>query len=258
MILPDLAMARLSAIAYEPDQRLARALLRDEGYPEARFYSDAATGADALLCWNETATVFAARGTGKNYADILTDLKFKRVQTRFGGVHKGFDDAWRAIGDEVGSDIEQLSARRPNTIATGHSLGGAVALRAAADLNVFERTVTFGAPRIGDRAFCERLRAVTNHRRYTRGAGIVPLLPLLAMGFRHDVPSFYIDAAGRPHSGAPLWRELAGRACALLTGDWVGGGRWPVPVPKRMFTDHQIAGYIGDLERLAAAIGDGS
>lgn len=243
----DLLHQQVAAIAYE-SPAAALSMLQALGFHDAKFYEDKKTGTNALLCFNEDRVIFAARGTEKNHSDILTDLKFRKTRLPSYEAHRGFVSAWVSIHAEVMSDLDDLQLENTPVTATGHSLGGAIAVLAAADLDM-DRAVTFGAPRVGDEDFADFVQSKTGHRRYVRAADIVPLLPLLAMGFRHDCPAQYFTAAGQLIPDAGLVRELWGRFRALFTFDWlmVSQGLMPCPAPRRMFTDHRIGEYGRDL-----------
>lgn len=251
-------MARLSALAYETDYHALAAKLDQVGFPDFNRFEDGKTGAAAFVCWNATDVAFVGRGTERSAADILTDVKFRRedltADKRGGRVHRGFLAAWRAIGDAAidAVHVQVDCGRRP--WFTGHSLGAALAVLAATSTPLFlarARLVTFGCPRVGDADFARFFRAV-DHWRFVKGADIVPLLPLLFLGFRHGWHSVHIDCDGTLHEGATLWREAWGRLRSLVTFDWarvpVGIGLGPVGVaPAAMIGDHAIGGYLESL-----------
>ncbi len=249
-VAADLVYQRLSAAAYQPEA-VARHKANELGYKFIKHVRDRYTGADAIVVRNKCEVVVAFRGTEKNYADIMTDLKFKKQTTMFdtGGfnvpVHRGFLEQWRSIEEDLKIAIAEAS----ETIGlipvkvTGHSLGGALAILATIDWPWVHDCITFGAPRVGDREITYAVRRnEVLHRRYVFGADIVPAIPLLAMAYRHDCPSIYLTRVGEPIRNCPIWREALGRARALLSLKWCKG--WSIwPVPARMFTDHRISEY---------------
>jgi hypothetical protein len=254
-----LRCARLARLAYERDPGRLSAGLALLGYPALRALGDAATGTDAYLAWNGESVVFAARGT-TDLADVRTDLKFRRRDLAAAGkgcVHRGFLAAWRSIADDVLPLLEEKFREGLRGEAVGHSLGGALAVVAAAESGQVETVTTFGCPRVGDAAFARRCRAAFAHRRVVRGADAVPLLPLLALGFRHDRASVYVDGEGDLRSGTTLAAEAWGRVKTLFTLDWTrapaGLGFGPLGVmPARMASDHSMAGYEAALAAIAA------
>lgn len=257
-----LRCARLAKLVYETDDQRLLAGVRTLGYDHVRRYDHDGTDTQAIMVFGKSESVFVPRGTERSARDILTDLKFRRedlvaTDKGFGSVHRGFRDAWRSIAPGVLVTLAQLAGQGVPVIAAGHSLGGAIAILAALESNgIIRRAVTFGAPRVGDRAFGAWCRRRFEHDRIVRGADAVPLLPLLTMGFAHDRPSVYIgpDGALQPDTG--LLAEAWGRARSLAVLDWtrapVGFGFGPFQfLPERAVTDHLIDGYIGSLERTA-------
>jgi predicted lipase len=76
-------------------------------------------------------------------------------------------------------------------IVTGHSLGGSLAILAAADLakthGKIEQVYTFGQPRVGNAAFASHYQSlVSNTFRLIDFADIVPHVPPSAFGFQHS------------------------------------------------------------------------
>lgn len=74
-------------------------------------------------------------------------------------VHSGFNTGYNIVAPAVRSAVQNLKAkyRTAKLYIAGHSLGGALAILATADLkNLFgnvDVTYTFGQPRIGNAAF---------------------------------------------------------------------------------------------------------
>ncbi len=107
-------------------------------------------------------------------------------------IHKGFAVAYGAVGPELLSVVKKLvDAKRRPIFLTGHSLGGALATVCSLDLfarlGITRREIfvsTFGAPRVGNRAF-HRLydEHVPIHWRIVVGPDVVAKLPKL--GFIH-------------------------------------------------------------------------
>merc|ERR1719224_151474 len=70
-------------------------------------------------------------------------------------VHKGFQEAYRAVRPQVRAAIASLRQSHPDLplYITGHSLGGAIAQHAALDLavelNEDPHVYTYGSPRVG-------------------------------------------------------------------------------------------------------------
>jgi len=106
--------------------------------------------------------VLAFRGTDE-CGDWLTNLKLVPRHTAWGLVHAGFDDATTSFWPEIPRRVREARDAGRRVYFTGHSLGGAIALLAAAKL--VERTegdvdllCTFGQPAVGGGTFCNRCR----------------------------------------------------------------------------------------------------
>ncbi|KAJ9621281.1 hypothetical protein H2203_007333 [Taxawa tesnikishii (nom. ined.)] len=116
-------------------------------------------------------------------------------------VHAGFLESWTATRNDVAAPLKAAVAANPGypIVATGHSLGAAVATLAAAELRTQGYNVglyTYGSPMVGNNAFAT---FVTNQSggnyRVTHANDIVPKLPGLLFGYRHVSPEYWITSA---------------------------------------------------------------
>lgn len=102
-------------------------------------------------------------------------------------VHKGFANQWSSARDEVQRKFKQLkNAGARRVYFAGHSLGGAVATVAAAEMqtlfpSVKIELVTFGAPSCANAAFGENINALMSSRitRVVQSGDPVPCLTQL-------------------------------------------------------------------------------
>lgn len=117
----------------------------------------------------------------KPYGNIRTDIK----------IHSGFLKQYKTVRffiHELIRDCPEIH----EIIVTGHSLGGALATLCAVDLQYnfspekFITCVSFGSPRVGNRAFVRSYdKRVPRTHRIVNGADIVCSVPLVIMGFVH-------------------------------------------------------------------------
>lgn len=257
-VAADLLYQRLSAIAYQPEAIMKLELARLD-YRLIEHIHDAETGADAIVVVNEAEVVIAFRGTQKNYADIMADLKFRLCDFMLSAdgvechVHRGFAEQWYSIRHQIFTTAQAAAAGRRRIVATGHSLGGALAVLCSIRYRMVDVCITFGSPRVGDIGVSAAMAASpATHRRYVFGADVVPIVPLMAMDYRHDCRPIYLTRSGKPIRGCSLWREILGRARSVLTLDWAKG--WTMcPIPARMFTDHRIGEYGNAMARTSRA-----
>jgi hypothetical protein len=132
----------------------------------------------------------------------LTNLDFGVVPTDICPTctaHRGFWNAWLDARDTVLPAVKTAASQHPTYAisVTGHSMGGAIAPFAAAQLRSQKFDValyTFGSPRIGG---AEISTFITNQAggnyRVTHWNDPVPKMPLVIMGYEHISPEYYIN-----------------------------------------------------------------
>jgi len=200
------ACARASAMAYRAAPTLANATT------------------DTQVVIDPGATVLVSfRGT-TNLRDWLTDVQCTKrllVEEANGDqceVHHGFLDGAESI---LGDLIRILGGykNRP-LVVTGHSLGGALAILAALELqrmgfNV-EQVYTFGQPRVGNKCFAQLYNVALGDRTFAvaNEGDPVPLVPTLLMGYRDCGTEIFLKRNGtmqvNPFIGAALFADVFG------------------------------------------------
>ncbi|CAN5373288.1 hypothetical protein BH10PSE14_BH10PSE14_04860 [soil metagenome] len=216
-------LARLAYVRAESDPAAEadlRAALAAAGYGEVRLFfvprdsGKPELGIYALGVRDAAGRTFVAfRGTqADDRGDLIDDAQFMpRPWPGAGRVHRGF---WRAY-DSLRVPIDDWLAEQPSglLIVTGHSLGAALATLMAG-LDPAAELVTFGAPRVGGRAFARAFagRAV---RRYVGCYDFVTNLPP-PIWFRHVAKMHYVDRHGIVHWPPP---GLLGRVIDRVFGD---------------------------------------
>lgn len=118
-------------------------------------------------------------------------------------VHRGFYSAYMDKAVQIRAAIGALQRAHPSyrIVATGHSLGGALAQLAAADLRTRGLAVdafSYGAPRIGNDRLSSFISAQPGgaNFRVTHAADPVPRMPLILMGYQHVSPEYHIAGGG--------------------------------------------------------------
>ena len=179
-------LARFARLAYETRASVDASLKLHDGVEGWRFIDRDDT--QAIIVEFDTFQILAFRGTEiTSPKDILTDLKFGKtpMESGVGGkVHRGFRAATTAAIEDIRAELAVMP-----TYITGHSLGGALAVITAALLagpfglipNCIVGVVTFGAPRVGDRAFIKGLAefaggSVDPRHEYGRHCALAPAL----------------------------------------------------------------------------------
>ncbi len=182
--------------------------------------------------------IVAYRGT--TYEDVLTNAKLSMTQGPFltSRVHRGFLSYAQLPLGFIRDRLDECPGKA--VIFTGHSLGGAAAVLAAALLHGEIRNrilfvVTFGAPRIGCGDFAAISHFLVPHERWVHANDGVPRVPFTYRGYRHSGHCHYITTQGvlwhRPH---PL---LIG--CDRLAGFLKRPFRWAAG----KILDHHLIGY---------------
>ena len=175
--------------------------------------------------------VVVFRGTD-DVTDWLYNLNAQKAKHHWGCVHQGFLGAWFAIKRQVLAEVEG-----GEVLFAGHSLGGALATLAAADVPGQTRAVvTFGSPRVGDAEFVDEyaktLAGVT--RRYHYRFDPVPMVPAYMMGFRHVVNP-------RWHDGNALRDGISWAGAARMAGGTVS--KWV----RQAFTAESFKAHLREL-----------
>lgn len=126
-------------------------------------------------------------------------------------VHKGFQNSWNAISDNVLSAISSAqSSTGYSVVVTGHSLGGGIASIAAASLASLGNRVTvytYGEPRNGNPAFTTYINGLVPSSRYfrvTHANDGVPQIPPTLLGFQHHGTEYWEQNSGTNTAGSVL------------------------------------------------------
>lgn len=141
--------------------------------------------------------IIAFRGTEPNrWNDVVTDLKAWKTPLGdgWGDVHTGFKHAFDSIAPVMRAKLDEYREDKLAIWVTGHSLGGGLATlmgaeilrRAEAGEDFDLRGVyTFGSPRVGNRAFRDKLMAAAGRHgtqlvRFRNGDDVVTAIPRVA------------------------------------------------------------------------------
>ena len=188
-----LTLARYSQLAYEPIDVVKAAL------PEARVTLLDRDDSQAYVIEDETGTVVAFRGTqvtsGFSMTDVLRNAKIAFVSLGMGQgkVHRGYKEAV----DVIANDLAKVIIQTPRPLKyTGHSLGGAMATYARTLMPHPDMTVTFGAPKVGNREFV-RGHSHIHLQRFVHGRDIAPKHARPWLGYRHGGDFTKIDRDGK-------------------------------------------------------------
>ncbi|KAJ6081195.1 hypothetical protein N7499_006069 [Penicillium canescens] len=113
----------------------------------------------------------------------------------------GFWSSWSNVREDVNAQLEDALSQNPDyeLVIVGHSLGAAVATLAAADLRTkgheSAKLYAFASPRVANPTLAKFITAQNNNYRFTHQDDPVPKLPLIAMGYAHISPEYWITSA---------------------------------------------------------------
>jgi len=121
------------------------------------------------------------RGTEQKPTDLISDLALSIPLLGKGViVHRGFKHALDIVWDEIEAALKGVHAP---LFITGHSLGAALAILAAAR-HTPRSVYTFGCPLVGNHAFAQSLKDVEIHRVVDDIDGVTFVPPPL-LGYEH-------------------------------------------------------------------------
>ena len=162
----------------------------------------------------DKAIVVAFRGTEPDrWTDWCTDLNSAQKLWLSCQVHTGFATAHDGVANKYVELVRKMRTNNQAIFTTGHSLGGALAVLAAArcvlgDLSTGEGrpesgltvrgVYTYGQPRVGDWQFAAAYEDALGLKtfRFVNRDDVVPRVPLASTGFRHVGRRFYFDHRG--------------------------------------------------------------
>lgn len=146
--------------------------------------------------------VVAIRGSS-SLANWLTNILFGFSSctdlTANCKVHDGFQNAWKEISTATLAAVASAKAANPSytIVATGHSLGAAVATIATAYLRKAGYSVdlyTYGSPRVGNDYFANFVSGQAGGEyRVTHIDDPVPRLPPILFGYRHTSVEYWLS-----------------------------------------------------------------
>ena len=194
-------------------------------------------GAQAYVMSDSKDVLIACRGTEPTAInDVLADLKMFPVKHHIAGrVHRGFYAEYDKVIPDIKEALKKHDKKGNKTVwVTGHSLGGAMAVLVAAELQPSGGLHTFGQPRVGNKAFLKSLDGIKYYR-YRNNNDIVTAVPPSWLFFRHGGVLRYINTYGniRPATWAQRFKDKCrGYWQALKSFNLIDG-----------FADHNMGAY---------------
>jgi len=164
---------------------------------------------DQSIVKNDSNSVFGIIGYSPLYQNIVIAfrgsvdtanwiLNLKTVRTSYPlcdgcSVHIGFNQGFNSVKSAVEAKLQSLWVKYPtaSVMLTGHSLGGALAVMAAAYIHSTYKLVsvlyTQGQPRVGNDKFAQFMTSlIPDTYRIVHYADQVPHIPQSVLGFKHS------------------------------------------------------------------------
>jgi len=232
-------MARLAYIPFEEDDLEKERLKSNLNSGGFNLLSSVnGTNATCFVAHSERYAVLAFRGMEVLSQRDIQDINL--TSRASGSVHYGFSSAYADISMIVEKSLADIKGL-PIYI-TGHSIGGAIAIIAAQQLeSIFEDQVaacyTFGCPRVGQMAYAESIKSAVY--RVVNAGDIVTSLPFMSMGYVHVGDVRYLAQDGSLYRGG-----LAANRMSLL------GGALKMMLGQQV-QNHSLDEYIRKLEKIA-------
>jgi predicted lipase len=168
-------------------------MLTNEAYLEDSEYKyhEASTDTQYVWCGDLAMTndlFISFRGT-ESMRDLITDCQCDMLTPAYGNeesrvrVHSGFYLAYLSVRESILRRFENVRTDATRLFISGHSLGGALALLCALDIQYHHPAteiflLTIGQPKVGNRSFAESTnRRLSNYFRIVNGDDIVPKIP---------------------------------------------------------------------------------
>jgi triacylglycerol lipase len=190
--------------------------------------------------------ILVFRGTN-DLKDWVTNLDTVTVENSQGGsVHKGFKNALDKVWPSLQPVLDNLDTP---VFFTGHSLGGALAVAAAArSVKLPLAVYSFGSPRVGNSDFNALLEASPVYR-IVNNSDLVPTLPPSKFGFKHAGTLYQITATGKMLIDPDLQIVRKSRLEALLDFKDLGTQLQTLD-PHRVLYEHSPVNYSSCLKEL--------
>ncbi|MEO8498912.1 MAG: lipase family protein [Planctomycetota bacterium] len=171
-------LAHAAELAYAADGTIISNWARHQGFDSVATFNRG----NVQGFWTTTANValLAFRGTS-NLGQWIRDARLVPVSHPWGLVHAGFRDGVTLVDEDL-RGFDQAATQAEHVWITGHSLGGALAVLAAARLKlqgITPHVYTYGQPRVGLGEFAERFHPELPDRlwRFINQSDVVPRVP---------------------------------------------------------------------------------
>lgn len=171
-------LSRVALLSYESERKIEE-LAAQWGFsqPDRMYQFFYQNDIQAFVLGDSERVVVSFRGTD-TLCNMITDLNFRKIAPWnneievHAGFWNGLQEVWPKVKDSITQFLNTFTERRqkPEIYFTGHSLGGAMALLAAYDLQQNKaiesstmHVYTFGQPKCGNQAFAQAVQTCIPH-----------------------------------------------------------------------------------------------
>jgi hypothetical protein len=153
------------------------------------FFTETSVDAEMYTLVLPRFVIFLCRGT-ESMTDVGVDLMVFKTKCRAipgAKIHRGFARQYASLAPTISKQVQRFAEfaedEMRSVLFIGHSLGGALATIGAALVkkefsHLYVQCVSFGCPRVGNKAFADFFNAhVDHHTRYVNGNDIITRVP---------------------------------------------------------------------------------
>lgn len=226
-------LVRCAATAYQTREQMTSSIPQ-LGFPTHEVVENGPAKGVVMIAGQEAVIAFEGTNGLDDLDDWVANLDTSRGTIPEGVVHGGFLGHYNRVADQVRKVLDM------NTVShvwiTGHSLGGAMAVLCAADLQrrgtvKIRGVMTFGQPLLLTPA-CARVVNETFTGRHLRIVNEADVVPCLAPGFRGGGSLVWVKK-GKPEYCPPAMRAFAADEGTVMQDD--GEAEGPTPLTEEEF-----------------------
>jgi predicted lipase len=150
-----------------------------------------------LIDNKEKEIIVVIRGSD-DFEDWKYNMKYSKIKTKYGKVHKGFWELSFVIYECFAKKIEDIFGYK--IIIIGHSLGATLGQLFALDIFGWAKSIeiiTAGSPRVFNRKASKYFnKHIKNHYRIVNGGDLITHLPPCFFGYKHTKNKIQIGYKG--------------------------------------------------------------
>jgi len=226
-------LVRCAATAYETKEQMTTSIPQ-LGFPYHEVVENGPAKGVVMIAGEEAVIAFEGTNGLDDIGDWLANLNTSRGDIPEGVVHGGFLGHYNRVADQARKILDKNAVS--HVWITGHSLGGAMAVLCAADLErrgtvKVRGVMTFGQPLLLTPA-CARVVNETLMGRHLRIVNEADVVPCVAPGFRGGGSLVWVKN-GIPTFCPPTMRAFAADDGTVMQDD--GEAEGPTPLTEEEF-----------------------